>query len=140
MTTTRRNLLTTALATAVVPTLAFAAVASTAPHPIFAAMEAHRAAWHRVDDACTKVSALESSPETATVAAFRAAQAERAAIVDNEESPAYEALVAIAIAGVPHDAVMPLLRHMSKFDLSERLSDDELRQFVYSVENAAAKA
>jgi hypothetical protein len=139
MATTRRNLLTTALATAVVPTLALAAAASTAPHPIFAAMEAHSAAWHQLDDACTKAGLLFKSPDTTTVAVLRAADAERDAIGESLHRPAYESLVAIAIAGVPHDAVMPLLAHIHNFELVEFLDLEESQAFLSAVASAATK-
>jgi hypothetical protein len=138
MATTRRNLIATALATTVAPTLALVA-ASAAADPTFAAREVHRAAWHRLDGACTTVGVLESSPETTTVAALRSAERERDAIADNVEWPAYVALCA-AVKSVTPAGVMPLLRHMHEFDLIERLKEDELRDFVYSIDSAAAKA
>jgi hypothetical protein len=139
MATTRRNLIASVFATAAVPTLAFAA-ASTAPHPIFAAMEAHRAAWHQLDDALTNVHVLLHSPHTTTVAALRAAEVERDAIGENVHRPAYERLVAIARAGVPQDAVLPLLAHAKHFDLIDFLDFDELQDFVSSIASAAAEA
>ena len=140
MTTTRRTLIASALATAVVPTLALAAVAGTAPHPIFAAMETYRAAWHRLDDACTKVDVLIKSPHTTTVAALKAAEAERDAIGEHEERHAYEKLFEIAVAGMPMEAVTPFLAQLHEFDLDEYMDFHDLRKLLSSIGAAAAKA
>jgi len=126
MATTRRNLIAATLATAVAPTLAIVAPASAAADPIFPAREVHRVAWHRVDDACTKVSALESSPHTTTMAALKAAEAERDAIGDKEEWPAYVALVPTRPTTAA--GVLALVRHMREFELTERLDFNELRE------------
>jgi hypothetical protein len=139
MATTRRTLIATALATTVAPTLALvAAAAPAATDPTFAARGAHRVAWHRLDDACTKVGALEKSPETTTVAALKAAERERDAIHENEEGPAFDALCDAA-KGVTPDGVSPLLQHMHDFELIERLDYMELREFVLAIAAAAAK-
>jgi hypothetical protein len=141
MATTRRALLAIGLATAVVPTFALVATAvPAAPHQIFADMETHSAAWHHLDNACTKAGALFKKPHTTTVAALRDAEAERDAIGEEVHWPAYEKLLATAIAGVPPEAVMPLLRHMSRFELVEHLDFDELRAFLSSLGTAAEKA
>jgi len=140
MATTRRTLLATALAVTAAPTLAIAASATTAAaDPTIPAREAHRVAWHRFGDACAKVSELESSPHTTTVAALRAAERARDAISEKEEWPAYEALRAAAKDVTPA-GVMPLLRHMRDFELIERLDYRELRGVLFSIGDAAAKA
>src|SRR5258708_5576621 len=60
MTTTRRNLLTTALATAVVPTLAIAATAVAPADPIFAALDARRNTYAAFQGVCDARNALAS--------------------------------------------------------------------------------